>query len=131
MGKGTLFLFLVLTAFAGQVRAEDESERETVEFHIPRGTGTKSWNTQSTTLVVKKGQTLLIVNDDTIEHRLHTNGAPCPHGEEMKPGASDTCDIDLKFDPELQGPLYDHLHPEAKFWLKAIDPTEAPESEDR
>jgi predicted CopG family antitoxin len=45
-----------------------------VEFHIPAGTGTNPWNTRDQTVNASVGDTLRIVNDDSIPHRLHTNG---------------------------------------------------------
>jgi hypothetical protein len=50
-----------------------------VEFHIKPGTGAKGYNTAATAVTVKVGQTLRLFNDDTVVHRLHTSGAPCPH----------------------------------------------------
>jgi hypothetical protein len=51
-----------------------------VIFRIKAGTGKASWNTEATEVDVKVGQVLRIVNDDSVPHRLHTNGKPCPHG---------------------------------------------------
>jgi hypothetical protein len=99
------------------------SEPATIEFRIPVGTGTGSWNTRDNPVVVTIGDTLHIVNDDTIRHRLHTDGKPCPHGPEMLPGGSFDCAITRSIDPDSDGSLYDHyVGPSAKFWIKAVTP---------
>lgn len=90
-----------------------------VEFHIPAGTGKKPWNTKETIVTAHVGDTVRIFNDDSIGHRLHTNGAPCGHGNEFAPGTSFDCVISKKFDPGTS-PLYDHnVGPAAAFWIKA------------
>ena len=90
-----------------------------VEFHIPAGTGKKAWNTKETMVVAHVGDTVRLINDDSIGHRLHTNGAPCGHGDQFEPGKSFDCVISKKFDPGTT-PLYDHnVGPAAAFWIKA------------
>ena len=93
-----------------------------VEFHIEAGTGKGPWNAQADTLVVKVGQTVHVVNDDTVVHRLHTNGAPCPHGPNFAPGATFDCVASKAFDPAgPAGPVYDHIAgTSAQFWLKVV-----------
>jgi hypothetical protein len=107
-------LTLASPAFAGN----------TVEFHIRSGTGKSAWNTHDAMLVVKVGDTVHIVNDDVVNHRLHTFAVPCAHGPEMAPSESYDCVIGSAFDPDSDdGPVYDHdFGPSAPFWLKAIDP---------
>ena len=91
----------------------------TIDFHIAAGTAKKSWNTRETIVVAHVGDIVRIINDDSIDHILHTNGAPCPHGSNIKPGASFNCVISKVFDPGNK-PLYDHnVGPTAEFWIKA------------
>jgi hypothetical protein len=93
-----------------------------VEFHIKAGTGKGAWNTQAEMLVVKVGQVVHVVNDDTVTHRLHTNGAPCPHGSNFAAGATFDCVASKAFDPAgPSGPVYDHIAgTSAQFWLKVV-----------
>ena len=89
-----------------------------VEFHIKAGTGAAAWNLQAATVTAKVGQTVRIFNDDAVVHRLHTNGAPCPHGPNIPVGTSFDCVISKAFDPGTS-PLYDHIAgTTAEFWLK-------------
>lgn len=98
---------------------------DVVEFHIAKDTGSKPWNTKDKIVRVKLGQTLRIVNDDSITHQLHTNGAPCSHGEPIAPGASGDCVISAKYNALKDGALYDHdAGPSAAFWLRADDVVE-------
>lgn len=90
-----------------------------VEFRITAGTATKPWNAQAQTVAAKIGQTVRIFNDDAVVHRLHTNGAPCPHGSNIAPGASFDCVVTKAFEPGA-APLYDHIAgPTAQFWIRA------------
>jgi hypothetical protein len=91
-----------------------------VEFRIKAGTGTQPWNTANEMVVAKVGQTIRITNDDTVTHRLHTNGAPCPHGSNFGPGESMDCVVTRAFDGAARGPLYDHIVGEsAAFYVTA------------
>lgn len=92
-----------------------------VEFRIKAGTAKQPWNTAATMVEVKVGQTLRIFNDDTVTHRLHTGGAPCPHGANFAPGASYDCVVTKALDPaKTAGATYDHIAgPTALFYLKA------------
>lgn len=76
-----------------------------VEFRIPKGTGNGAWNTAATPATLKVGQTLRIYNDDTVVHQMHTNGAPCPHGNIIQPGAYGDCVATRSY---TGTPLYDH-----------------------
>jgi hypothetical protein len=76
-----------------------------VEFRIAAGTGKGAWNTAANKVVVKVGQTLKIINSDTIQHQLHTDGAPCEHGSPIAPGATFECKISQ---PYSGGKLRDH-----------------------
>jgi hypothetical protein len=100
-------MFSALPAFA-----------EIVEFRIPAGTGRANWNSPETMVSVAMGDTLRIINDDSIVHTLHTNGRPCGHGSDMAAGGGYyDCVITRPFDAEIDGPLYDHYNSAAKFWL--------------
>jgi hypothetical protein len=93
-----------------------------VVFRIKAGTGNQPWNTADTMVTVKVGQTLRIVNDDTVTHRLHTGGAPCPHGTNFGPGASYDCVATRALDPAATpGRTYDHIVGDtALFFVKAV-----------
>ena len=94
---------------------------ELVEFHIKAGTADGPWNTREEAVEVHLGDTLRFFNDDTIGHRLHTFGKPCPHGEEMAPGQTWDCVIRKPFDATIDGPLWDHDHEAAgKFWVRVL-----------
>lgn len=86
-----------------------------VEFRIRSGTGSGTWNTQNAPVNLKVGQILRIINEDTIRHRLHTDGAPCPHGNDIPPGGSEDCVISRPF---TSGNLYDHNNL-GRFFIRA------------
>ena len=99
-------------------------------FTILPGTGTKSWNTSKTPMVVYVGQTLKITNNDSIPHRLHTTGKPCPHQPTNTAPNGETFDFVISSDTSTAStvtmvdfPLYDHLVPKAaaKFYLRVYD----------
>lgn len=90
-------------------------DERVVEFRIKPGTGSGAWNTQDAPVNLKVGQVLRIINDDTIRHRLHTDGAPCPHGNNIAPGQSEDCVISRPFNG---GNLYDHNNL-GKFYIRA------------
>lgn len=93
-----------------------------IEFRIKAGTDKSPWNTAGETLTAKVGQTIRIFNDDTVTHRLHTNGTPCPHGQNIAPGASADCVLTRPHDPAVGGPLYDHIAgPAAAFYVKVTN----------
>lgn len=92
-----------------------------VVFRIASGTGTGSWNTQQTMIRATVGQTVRFVNDDTIVHRLHTNGAPCPHGTQFQPGSTYDCVVTRTFN-SAAGPLYDHnVGTSAQVWIETTN----------
>ncbi len=80
------------------------SELGIKEFRIAAGTGNGAWNTAQKPIVARVGDTVRIFNDDTTTHRLHTNGRPCPHGNDIQPGQFRDCVIGQQF----EGDLYDH-----------------------
>jgi predicted CopG family antitoxin len=91
-----------------------------IEFHIPAGTGIQPWNTQATIVAGKVGDTLRIVNDDAVPHRLHTTQAPFPHPEsEIMPGQSQDFLLREPYDSSVSGPLHDHATSRnAHFWIR-------------
>ncbi len=113
-------LTTILYSCGSEKPAELQSLKSTVEFHIAAGTGENSWNTKETIVKVSVGDTLVIINDDSMVHRLHTNGKPFAHGASIEPGQSAQYAILKAYDPAKDGPLYDHnVGSIAKFWLKA------------
>ncbi len=95
---------------------------QVVTFRIPAGTGRSAWNTLATTVRVFVGQTLRIVNDDSVNHRLHTGGAPCRHQPtNSAPGGSFDCVVSLPLEASA-GRTYDHLYGTgARFFVTSID----------
>ena len=75
-----------------------------IAFMIPLGTGANPWNTAATPIRGKIGQKIVITNGDTVVHRMHTGGKPCPHGANIMPGQSAVCLINSAF----IGNDYDH-----------------------
>lgn len=102
---------------------EPAKDPNVVEFRIKAGTGTNPLNTPETFVAVKVGQTLRLINDDTVRHRLHTGGAPCPHGQNFEPGASYDCVVTKTIDTVANpGAVYEHISgPTALFYLKATN----------
>jgi predicted CopG family antitoxin len=98
---------------------EHDGGPRTVEFHIPAGTGTNAWNTREQAVVATVGDRLRIVNDDSVPHRLHTNGAPFPHpADSIAPGQSQDFGLQTPFDPGVNSPLHDHNSgTTAAFWI--------------
>ncbi|CAN5575891.1 hypothetical protein BH10BDE1_BH10BDE1_32970 [soil metagenome] len=94
----------------------------TVTFRIPAGTNKSAWNTAATTVTVYVGQTLKIVNDDSIVHRLHTGNAPCNHQpSDSAPGATFDCVVQRPI-VAANGGTYDHnIGTGARFYVTAID----------
>jgi hypothetical protein len=74
-------------------------------FRIAAGTGDQPWNTQTTPIRARVGQPIIVYNDDTIVHQIHTDGVPFPHGNEIAPGRSARVVPTRVF----RGTLYDHL----------------------
>ena len=109
--------FVVLAAFLLSLSVH---ATEVKEFRIAKGTANQRWNTQAEQVEMKVGETLRIFNDDVVDHQLHTNGAPCAHGDLIKPGKYWDCVASKPFDAGKTGPLYDHgVGKSAEFWLRA------------
>lgn len=91
-----------------------------VEFRIPAGTNNGPWNTLAAPVNVRIGQILRIINDDSVPHRLHTGGAPCPHQpSNSAPGASFDCVVTRAIVP-TNGGTYDHnFGTGARFYINA------------
>ena len=97
----------------------------TVIFHIPSGTGRGPWNDGPGRVIATVGDTLRIINDDSVAHRLHTAGRPFPHPEaDIVPGGTADFVLQTTFDPSADGPLSDHDQgPEALFFLEVAPAT--------
>ena len=91
-----------------------------VEFRIPAGTSNRPWNTFESAVVANVGDTLRVVNDDAVPHRLHTRGIPFPHSAaDIPPGQSADFLVAAPFSPGADGPLSDHLFGQgAQFWIE-------------
>jgi len=90
-----------------------------VEFHIPRGVAAGPWNTREQMIQARVGDTLRLVNDDTVPRRLHTSGSPFPHPDaDIMPGQAEDLVLLTPFDPGINQPLHDHVHGlAAQFWI--------------
>jgi negative regulator of replication initiation len=105
-----------------ELKLEGESHADPsglIVFHIPPGTGAQSWNTRDRIIVAAVGNTLRLVNDDSVPHRPHTNGVPFPHpGADILPGQTADFLLRMPFDAATSGPLQDHdAGPSAQFWI--------------
>jgi hypothetical protein len=97
---------------------QPEHQPSIVEFRIPRGTGGGPWNTIEHPVIARVGDTLRLVNDDAVPHRLDTAaGVPFDHpSDSIPPGGS--ADFVLRLMDPTQGPLHDHnFGPGATFFL--------------
>lgn len=93
-----------------------------VLFQIAPGTGNGVWNAPAAKIEVYVGQTLTFQNSDTITHRLHTGGKPCPHGPAVPPGATYDCVIISAYTQAANGAVYEHtVGPAAAFNMIAYD----------
>ncbi len=118
----TRFKYFMVAAFMGATLAMAENA-EVVEFRIPAGTGKKAWNTRETTVDVKVGQILRIINDDTTKHRLHTNGGkPCAHAPaNMAKGDHYDCVVTQVTDPDADLCYNHNVGPSARFYVRATN----------
>ena len=114
-GTGELVIGLVVKSSFGDITADNVKYILTqdpganggmadVNFSIPAGTGSNPWNTAANPIKAKIGQKIIIKNDDTVVHRMHTNGSPCPHGANINPGQSAVCVVNSVFNSFA----YDH-----------------------
>lgn len=91
------------------------------EFTIPAGTGAGSWNTSENPVTAEVGDTLRLINGDSVPHRLHTDGQPFPHpAVDLGPGGDEEYVVGEGF----AGPsLYCHVHGStAKFYFTVTNP---------
>lgn len=92
---------------------------QTVEFHIKAATQSGDWNNKEDIVNVKVGDTLKIVNHDSISHALHTeDDAPFKHTKAIKPNKSLNITVLAPYSAEKSGPLHDH-ESEANFWINS------------
>jgi plastocyanin len=112
-------LQLILAASAALFAAS--ARAAVIEFHIKAGTGAASWNSSDELVTARIGDTVRIINDDSVVHALHTDDdVPCAHGSDMQPGGGHyDCVIENAYDPSVDGALIDHWHHAAEFWLLA------------
>ena len=96
------------------------AEEALVVFTIPAGTSGSDWNTPETEVVMAVGDTLRLINKDSMAHQLHTDGAPFPHQESpLAQGESE----DLVTTQAFTGWLYCHLHgSSSQFWIEVREP---------
>ncbi len=96
----------IATTVAATPAATTASATNVVTFHILAGTGSKAWNSAETPIPLQAGQTLQVVNDDSVMHWIHTDGAPFFHPfSGIAPGATASYKAGSKF----SGKLHDHL----------------------
>lgn len=101
------------------------SEHALVVFTIPFGTMSGDWNTSDERVVAEVGDTLRIVNDDSVHHRVLTEGAPFPNpGAAIAPGSSADYELATPFSSDGEdGPLYCAIHgPTSEFWVDVVEP---------
>lgn len=106
-------VFFVAVLFGGV-----SSFGQTVEFLIKVGTQNSDWNTKEAIVNVQVGDTLKIVNQDSISHALHTDDAPFKHTKAIKPNSSVNIKVLAPYSSEKSGPLRDH-ESEASFWINS------------
>ncbi len=93
-----------------------------IDFHIANGTVEKAWNSAQTPIKAKIGDTIHMINDDSVVHRLHTYGAPCDHGPDFAPGATWDCVVTGAYSSTTDGALYDHNYGEsAEVWFEVTE----------
>jgi hypothetical protein len=93
---------------------------EEIIFTIQPGTSEASldWNDSENPLIAKVGDTLTIINEDSVVHQLHTPGRPCKHGEPIPPQGSWSCVLEKAYNYlDETEPLRDHQEYDSKFWL--------------
>ena len=116
VGACLLHGYAIAQSFDDTYNTDDANPPMNVTFKIPAGTGSGAWNTAQTPIVAcgnPAQATITYVNDDTVAHRVHTNGKPHPHmGPTLAPGQSNTVTINVAaFDntqPGSTNEVYDH-----------------------
>jgi predicted CopG family antitoxin len=100
----------------------DDHGPTVVPFHIAAGTDAHAWNSPDDPVTASVGDTLRIFNDDSVPHRLHTDGVPFTHpASDIQPGTSADYVLTAPFSSAAGHILYDHDHGvEAAFWLTVL-----------
>ncbi|HEX7071378.1 MAG TPA: hypothetical protein VF190_11255 [Rhodothermales bacterium] len=90
-----------------------------LEFRIRSGIGAQPWNEESSPVIGRVGDTLRLINDDFLPHKLHTRGTPFPHASiDILPQHSFDHLLLAPHDPVIDGPLFDHNSGQsAQFWI--------------
>jgi hypothetical protein len=90
-----------------------------VDFHIGPGTAGGEWNSRESAVAARVGDTLRIVNDDSVAHRPNTNGAPFAHPSvDIAPLQTAEFLLENPYASAATGPLSDHLFgPAAQFFI--------------
>lgn len=102
-----------------------------VIFRIRAGTGTNPWNTAASPVVIFKGQTLRLFNDDTVPHRLVTSGSPCASmTSDIAPGGYADCLITTTHSANATD-LRDGGGVAAAFFVYALDGEELYQSQSK
>jgi hypothetical protein len=98
---------------------------QTIVFMIPAGTGQSgAWNTAAAGSIVtaNQGDTLTIMNNDTVAHETHTsNSQPYAHpSSSIAPGKSASFVLVNPHDDVNDPPVYDHIfgNPSARFHIQ-------------
>jgi predicted CopG family antitoxin len=104
------------------IAPNDGRDGTVVSFHIAAGTDAHAWNSPDDPVTASVGDTLRIFNDDSVPHRLHTDGVPFTHpASDIQPGTSVDYVLTAPFSSAAGHTLYDHDHGvEAAFWLTVL-----------
>ena len=100
------------------------AEESLVVFKIKAGTGAKDWNSEGSTVTAEVGDTLRIVNNDSMAHRPHTDGAPFPNPAASIPaGGAKEYVLESAYDSNDEETLYCAIHgPSSQFWIDVVEP---------
>lgn len=80
-----------------------------VVYEIQPGTASQAWGTASNPITAKVGQTLRVVNKDSVVHRIHTGGKPFNHTNNIAAGASADFKLVQAITTKAVGPeTYEH-----------------------
>jgi len=100
------------------------AQESLVVFRIKPGTSFHDWNTAGSTVTAQVGDTLRIVNADSMSHRPHTDGAPFPApATSIPPGGKADYVLESAYDSNEEHTLYCAVHgPTSQFWLDVVEP---------
>jgi hypothetical protein len=91
------------------------AEEKLVVFTIKAGTGAGDWNTEDTKVVADVGDTLRVVNKDSMTHGPQTEGDPFPDPTSNIPPLSKA---DYVLESAFDGTLHCAVHgPSSQFWI--------------